>query len=288
MKSHIVILIIIIFCFISGCGSLNAEKVFSDESSKVVDTNTETISTTEIDPLADVLPATSLATGEFTQLTLEKNPYWDALVYTGYNIEKHIADGEMWHYRLAAQKRDKGWLSNITYAGGSLGYETTVNNKPDISFFEEHGLVCASYATYVYYNYLPNVAGIDTSMLPRPELSYNANDWYLSALKWVEEGYSETINFDAELTNSGFIRFYPEYDIPVGSILAFCDGRNRSDYCSHIVIYAGCENDYHWVYHVGNENGPEFCAVERMNFGPDPQWPIKIITTPNIVWEHID
>ena len=59
-----------------------------------------------------------------------------------------------------------------------------------------------------------------------------------------------------------------------------CDAKNRSDYCSHVSIYAGYKNGYHWVYHVGNQNGPEFCAMERMHFGPDPQWPINIITTP--------
>ena len=59
-----------------------------------------------------------------------------------------------------------------------------------------------------------------------------------------------------------------------------CDARNRSDFCSHVSIYAGYKNGYHWVYHVGNANGPEFCAMERMHFGPDPQWPINIITTP--------
>ena len=33
--------------------------------------------------------------------------------------------------------------------------------------------------------------------------------------------------------------------------------------------------------HVGNANGPEFCAIERMNRKPDPQWPLKIITPPS-------
>ena len=89
------------------------------------------------------------------------------------------------------------------------------------------------------------------------------------------------------MTNAGFIDFSTEEEIPIGSIIAFCDSRNKSDYCSHVVIYAGYENDYHWVYHVGNENGPEFCSVQRMHFGPDPQWPIAVITTPDMVWENL-
>lgn len=213
---------------------------------------------------------------------LETNVFFDSLVYTGYNIEKHRSDGLMWHYVLAANKRGKGWLSDITYNGGSEGYEMTEEGLPDIEFFERNGLVCASYATYVYFNYLPNVAGIDTSDLTKPELAYNANDWYVAAKDWVEKGYSEMIDFEASL-KGGFIQFEEAEEIPIGSIIAFCDSRNKSDYCSHIVIYAGYENDYHWVFHVGNENGPEFCSVERMHFGPDPQWPIAVITTPEQV-----
>lgn len=217
---------------------------------------------------------------------LESNAFFDALVYTGYNIEKHRSDGLMWQYVLATHKRGKGWLSDITYNGGSDGYEVTEDGLPDISFFEKYGLVCASYATYVYFNYLPNVAGIDTSELTKPEKAYNANDWYLAAQDWVEKGYAKKIDFEAEL-RGGFIHFEEAEEIPIGSIIAFCDAKNKSDYCSHIVVYAGYENDYHWVFHVGNENGPEFCSVERMHFGPDPQWPIAVITTPEQVIGNI-
>ena len=222
-----------------------------------------------------------------TPENIDDNIFMDSLIYTGYNIEKHIEDGMMWEYLLAAKKRDRGWLSNITYNGGSTGYETTEEGLPNISFFEKHGLVCASYVTYVYFNYLPNVVGIDTSELTKPEKSYNANDWYIAAKDWVEQGLSETIDFDAAL-KGGFIKFDPAEEIPIGSILAFCDSRNKSDYCSHVVIYAGYKNGYHWVYHVGNDNGPEFCSVERMHFGPDPQWPIAIITPPDVVLEHME
>ena len=52
---------------------------------------------------------------------IEDNVFLDALAYTGYNIEKHRADGLMWEYVLAAEKRGKGWLSPITYGGGSTG-----------------------------------------------------------------------------------------------------------------------------------------------------------------------
>lgn len=210
---------------------------------------------------------------------IDDNIFLDALIYTGYNINKHRADGRMWQYILAANKRGLGYLSNITYGGGSSGYETS-GGKPDIKYFEKHGLVCASYVTYVYFNYLPNVAGIDTSALPKPTRSTSANDWYLALKQWVSKGYSRKISFTASKTSAGFVNFKPSEKIPIGSIVVFCDSRNRSDYGSHVAIYAGYKNNYNWLFHVGNKNGPEFCAVERMNFGHDPQWPIAVITPP--------
>lgn len=216
-----------------------------------------------------------------TNIDIDNNVFLDALVYTGYNLEKHRADGLMWQYVLASQKRGKGWLSNIGYAGGSTGYETK-NGKPDIKAFERGGLVCASYVTYVYFNYLPNVAGIDTSSLTRPNKSYSANDWYIAASDWVKKGYSKTISFKASKTSAGFINFKASEEIPIGSIMAFSDAKKPgSTHCSHVAVYAGYKNGYNWVFHVGNQNGPEFCAVERMYFGPDPQWPLAVITTPS-------
>lgn len=213
------------------------------------------------------------------KMNINDNVFMDSLIYTGYNIKKHRRDNLMWVYVLASQKRGKGWLSDIGYGGGSSGYETK-NGKPNISQFERGGLVCASYVTYVYFNYLPNVAGINTSMLDKPKRSYDANEWYIAAKKWVKKGYSETIGFTANRTPSNFISFKANKKIPIGSVIAFCDARNKSDHCSHVCIYAGYKNGYNWVYQVGNSNGPEFCAIERFHFGPDPQWPIKVFSTP--------
>ena len=237
----------------------------------------------EPEPLPQPEPPVVSGTGYKynTNTDIDDNVFLDSLIYTGYNIEKHRADGLMWHYILASQKRGKGWLSNIGYAGGSSGYETTADGKPDISAFERKGLVCASYVTYVYFNYLPNVAGIDTSSLTKPEKSYSAHDWYIAAKDWITKGYSKSVGFTASLTSSGFINFSMEEDMPIGSIMVFSDARKKNDHGSHVAIYAGYKNGYHWVYHVGNENGPEFCAVERMHFGPDPQWPLMMITAPS-------
>lgn len=217
---------------------------------------------------------------------LESNPFFDSLVYTGYNIQKHRADGLMWVYILASQKRGKGWLSGIEYGGICTGYETNAQGLPDIALFKQKrkSLVCASYVTYVYFNYLPNVAKLDVSALAKPDDPHLAHSWYLAARKWVDNGQAEFVDFSA--IDKGIktdIRFTG--DIPIGSIICFQDYYRRNGHCSHVAVYAGFANGYHWVFHVGNDNGPEFCAIERMNRDPDPQWLLAIISTPKNIRE---
>ena len=219
-----------------------------------------------------------------TDIDMDDNIFMDSLGYTGYNLEKHRADGLMWTYILSNDKRHRGWLTEIgyDYDGSTSGYETNAEGLPDIDFFVKKDMVCASYITYVYFNYIPNVVGTDVSMLCKPQNPKLANDWYKASKQWVLDGYSVMIPFKASLSG-GFINFSTEQEIPIGSLIYFCDAKNKSDWASHVCIYAGYKNGNHWVYHVGNDNGPEFCSVERMHFGPDPQWPIGIIATPSVI-----
>lgn len=244
------------------------------------------VSTVSTNPSATAQPAPTYNHTNVSHngnVDINNNVFYDSLVYTGYNINKHISDGMMWQYVLSKDKRGLGWLSNITYGGGSTGYETNAQGKPDIARFEKGGLVCASYVTYVYFNYLPNIAGIDTSMLARPEDPKVANSWYQALKKWESAGYSKQIDFNASGKAGQFMKFIEADEIPIGSIICLKDGRagyEKSTYCTHVCIYAGYKNNYHWVYHVGNSNGPEFCAIERMLFGPDPQMMLAVFTTP--------
>ncbi len=219
-----------------------------------------------------------------TDIDMDNNIFMDSLGYTGYNLKKHRADGLMWTYILSTDKRHRGWLTEIgyDYDGSTSGYETNAQGLPDIDFFVKKDMVCASYITYVYFNYIPNVVGTDVSMLCKPQNPKLANDWYKASKQWVLDGHSVMIPFKARLSG-GFIKFEAEREIPIGSLIYFCDAKNKSDWASHVCIYAGYKNGNHWVYHVGNDNGPEFCSIERMHFGPDPQWPIGVIATPTPV-----
>ena len=257
--------------------STSSKKASSSNSSKKTSSKVQNSSTVQ----------NTVVKGDYqynSNLNIEDNVFMDSLIYTGYNMKEHRADGLMWTYVLAKYKRGYGWLSNITYAGGSSGLETK-NGKPDIKAFERGGFVCASFATYVYFNYLPNVAGIDTSSLPRPTNTRLADSWYKAVQQWIKKGYSRSIDFTATVDPSTrYIKFKPKEEIPIGSIIIFrtYESRNsKNKVGSHVVVYAGYKNGNHWVYHVGTKNGPEMCAVERMLYGPEAQWPMLVVTTPS-------
>ncbi len=261
------------------------EESLLEESSEVIESEMVDESETVIEEESSQIEIDLAAPVEFD---IEDNIYLDALTYTGYNMQKHLDDGLMWTYVLSAEKAGKGWLSDITFGSGSTGLETTAEGLPDIEHFEMGGFVCASFATYVYFNYLPNVAGVDTSCLTLPGHTPSANSFYEAAKQWLADGYTRNIGFDVSETGEGIV-FEPHEEIPIGSILVFHDyyqpGKTTAD---HITVYVGEKNGYHWVIQTGNKNGPEFCAVERFKFGPDPMWPMAIFTTPTCVYESIN
>lgn len=283
----IVIVCVVLFKNKSESSNTEDTAAVNSENSNVTsseDNSSENNVTSSEDASSDI-PPEELNIDPTKVFDIEDNIFIDSLVYTGYNLEKHKADGKMWEYVLSKYKKDLGWLSKISFGGGSTGLETTAEGLPDIKFFEKKNLVCASFASYVYFNYLPNVAGIDTSALELPEDTKTAYSFHQACKKWVKSGQSYNISFKA--TNKpGKILFEPEEEIPIGSIIVFRDMESpNKTTADHITIYAGYKNGYHWVLQTGNKNGPEFCAVERFKFGPDPQWPLEVFATPKCIYE---
>lgn len=308
MKKIISLFLVIatLLCMLVGCrpqfvynpptsDSNETEESSSLNTSEDVN-NTEEIQDTTTDTTEETIDVTEEVTlppdGKFpgykydTVIDIEDNVFLDALAYTGYNLDKHRKDGLMWQYILSADKKHRNWLSGITYGGGCSGFETK-DGLPDIKTFEWGGLVCASFATYVYFNYLPNVAGVDTSLLARPEKSWLAPSFHVACEEWLEDGLTYNIGFTAKNTPEAIV-FEEEEEIPLGSIIVFRamehPERKTAD---HVTVYVGKKNGYHWVIQTGNKNGPEFCAVERFKFGPDPMWPLAIYATPYCIYDAI-
>ncbi|MBR4116706.1 MAG: hypothetical protein IKK65_01305 [Clostridia bacterium] len=266
----------------------NEEETSSEEDASSEDapvSSQQPTTSSKVEPVVPQKPVTPNTDFNYnSNMSYDNNVFLDALKYTGYKTDPRMW-GSYKNYVLCSQKRGLGWLSNITYDdyGRSKGYETTANGLPDIHYFEQKGLVCASYVAYVYFNYLPNVAGIDTSMLPKADNPVLANDWYKAAKQWVNLGYSRYIDFTASDNGSIYqdLKLTVNEEIPIGSLIFLNNWYNRTDWSTHVSIYAGKVNGYHWVTHVGNENGPEMCAIERMNRLPHPQWMLAIVTPPS-------
>ena len=201
------------------------------------------------------------------------NIYLDALTYTGYKTDVQKADGSI--FKTYSGNAPASVRSGIGYGTGPSGLETVsastkTGKAPDISKFKSGGLCCASYVSYVYYNYLPNIAGMDVSKIPQPANPRSPVSYNTAVDGWVANGGAGKIAF-TQGTNS----FTPAEEIPIGSLIIF--KHKTTGEIAHLALYAGYYEGKHFVTHVGNERGPEISTVEGMSKGDYPEVVTKII-----------
>ena len=198
---------------------------------------------------------------------MKSNVFLDALAYTGYDLQAQIDDGTL--YKNISGAIPSSVLSDITYGSGSpyaTGLETDDNGKPNISYFESRGLVCASYVSYVLFNYLPNVAGVDMSSVKVPDGPASVGYYVQAAEQWVEDGVATKV-YSADYGT------HFEYDegIKIGSVIIMAGKTDSGDYsywtAGHVCLYAGYYDGKHYVTHVGNSNGPEISCIEHLEGG---------------------
>ena len=192
------------------------------------------------------------------------NVYLDALAYTGYDVQELKDNGQIFKkYGLSVSD---SILSNIGYDSSfaNEGTETVANSStvsgkaPNLARFEKYGLCCASYCSYVYFNYLPNIAGVDTSDYIRPTNLKSSGAWSTAAQKWVDSGLAREISFKQSLDGKTFTA---EEEIPIGSLIVF----TASGKVSHVGLYAGKYNGKNFITHVGNIRGPEIITLEGLS-----------------------
>lgn len=187
--------------------------------------------------------------------TVNSNVFLDALKYTGYDVSQFTVNGKS---GANVTKR-----SNIGYnSGGATGLETS-SGKPNISAFEKNGMCCASYASYVYFNYLPNVYGLDTSFLAKPSNPRSTSDWYTACEKWVQGGAAKKTIINKSCSSANNLTALNS--LAIGSLLIFTD--NSGNY-SHTGIYAGTKNGSYYQTQVGNSRGPEVQLINGFYSGP--------------------
>ena len=201
------------------------------------------------------------------------NIYLDALTYTGYKTDAQKADGSI--FKTYSGNAPASVRSGIVYGTGPSGLETVAaDNKtgksPDIARFKANGLCCASYVSYVYYNYLPNIARMDVSKIPQPANPRSPISYNSAVENWVKSGGARRIAF-TQGTNS----FTPSEEIPIGSLIIF--KHKTTGEIAHLALYAGYYAGKHFVTHVGNERGPEISTVEGMSKGSYPEVVTQVV-----------
>lgn len=209
------------------------------------------------------------------------NAFLRALAYTGYDVQAQKDNGTI--YKQVTGSVPASIRSNIGYGTSLYGTETVSQSgtatglAPNISAFEGSGLCCASYVSYVYYNYLPNIEGINTSNAPRPTNLRSATSYNDMANSWVSSGYARRIPFTRSASGDTFTALE---NIPIGSLIIFKSVSTGA--INHVALYAGAYDGKHFVTHVGNSRGPEFCTITGMSKGSSPQVATQIVT-PNFV-----
>ena len=222
--------------------------------------------------LVSALPLSAAPAADIPAKMLD-NIYLDALTYTGYKTDAQKADGSI--FKTYSGNAPASVRSGIGYGTGPSGLETVAaDNKtgkaPDIARFKANGLCCASYVSYVYYHYLPNIARMDVSKIPQPANPHSPISYNSAVENWVKSGGARRIAF-TQGTNS----FTPSEEIPIGSLIIF--KHKTTGEIAHLALYAGYYAGKHFVTHVGNERGPEISTVEGMSKGSYPEVVTQVV-----------
>ena len=227
-----------------------------------------------------------------------------ALEYTGYDVQWLKDRGYLYvsNYIASSLKTNApSVLSDIGYwSSGQCpnGDETVAKSgtatgrAPDISFFEKNGLVCASFVTYYLCNYLPNIEGVDTSVIYNKVKEAGADDRYDDVYYLTSVTVWKTaLDSLAGKTGSGVTKYTSAStayaNLVPGDVIVF----SQDGTLTHIAIYAGTydmytssgtnRGKYHFIIHVGNSRGPEISTVEYMADSGSK-------TSTPVAWYHLD
>ena len=210
-----------------------------------------------------------------------------ALAYTGYNVDKQIADGTLYQYGHYGSRIPTEILSGINYGTSTSGFETVADETtvtglaPNIARYQEYGLCCASFVTYYICNYLPNIEGVDTQFISD---AIKATGWNSQAVvTWqkalnglADDGMIEKIG--TSTSNVDRSKLAP------GDIIIFGNAENSH---THVAIYSGTYNGIDFIIHVGNDRGPEITRVDWMGqAGDKSSYPNAYFHLPDDIFEN--
>ena len=264
------------------------------------DTNAET-DTSSTTPVDDANSDSDYGIATIAQnplpSSMQDNSALRALAYTGYNVSRQKSANQLYkaEYISSALKSTRpSDLSNIPYWSSGRcpnGDETNSSGKPDISRFEQEGLVCASYITYYLCNYLPNVEGVDTSAIYTEVKKNGADSSGNGAYYLTNVGvWQTTLDALAARSGSGVTKYTDATsgyaNLVPGDIIIFSQGKHMAIYLGAYDLY----NDgsdmsygvYHFITHVSSR-GPEISTVEYVKDDPRPDK-----ASVPVAWYHLN
>lgn len=205
-----------------------------------------------------IMPTSGNATAsEPIPSDMYNNDFLDALAYTGFKVDKLKDEGNLFKWQSGGSYYD--YRSPLGYTYDTSGYESKKSSKtktgkaPDIKGMKSMGgLCCASYVTYVYFNYLPNIKGIDYSKSITLSAPRSAPSWCRDLDKAVSKGTA------TKITNVNKLK--------IGDILCF-ETEGAKSYGSykgigHLAIYLGEHNGVHFLTDCGTDDGPRIGSIE--------------------------
>lgn len=202
-----------------------------------------------------------------------------ALAYTGYDVAYLKSIKKLYNKSYIASsllENAPDVLSGIGYSsdGSGSGLQTVSDSStptgkaPDIEHFkEETGLDCADFVAYYMCNYLPNIEGVDVSMLDemKEKYGYRQDDmrfWMAGCEDLASQGRCTAyiLEPDDYRNNTTAYQTALANSVP-GDIIRF--GTDEKDWV-HYAIYAGSYDGEDYIIHVGNKRGPEISLIRYM------------------------
>ncbi len=203
--------------------------------------------------------------------TMYDNRVLDSLQYLGYRVDKLKEGNNLYRYGHYGESAtmNNGYFSGITYSTWPTdGLELNEEGKPDLEYFRENGLCCASYTAFYFCRYLPMIKGVEgmeffeESLLNVGRNLQSVLTWTYALLDMTEKGQAEVIYsnpYDFLSTD----RIVNMVDLHLNDIIIF---KTQIDENAHIAIYLGQQGGTHFVAHVGGPAGPSIQSLEILEY----------------------
>ena len=192
-----------------------------------------------------------------------------SVTYLGYKTKSQIKAGSYMQDWATGPRTPMRFRTGIGYGGGPSGQETVKSSKtisgkaPNVKNFKQQGMCCASFVSYYYLNYLPNIVGVDTSYIKKAIKksgcgSQSCASWEWAAKYLVKKGKAKVVDRSTRSLPGATLS-----KLRIGDLITF-SVPNQGVSCGHVAVYAGTNNEgYHYVAHVGSDEGPVFQTLQR-------------------------